>query len=235
MGSTKIWLIPKGSSQVKKFEKDKMRVMIFHPLNRTANDNDDLVSLSGGDSKVWDQKFSHIVDEDDEDDETLALNGRSTTTSNANTSLLRSHRQAPSNHSNYTRGSASSIASSKALPPGWVALRDDEGHQYYYNQTTKQSQWERPTGAHEAAASTSTLDKMGAADKMDKMGGADKMMAHGKKHAMSVASSSSAGSDNGLPDGWIQLKDDNGNPYFYNTATKESSWDAPKKKYNLVN
>jgi len=33
-------------------------------------------------------------------------------------------------------------ALSETLHPGWVALRDDDGRLYYYNQTTKQSQWD---------------------------------------------------------------------------------------------
>jgi len=40
--------------------------------------------------------------------------------------------------------SASSLTQNR-LPAGWIALRDDEGHQYYYNQTTKESSWDMPT------------------------------------------------------------------------------------------
>ncbi len=33
----------------------------------------------------------------------------------------------------------------------------------------------------------------------------------------------------GLPPGWVEYKAPDGKPYFYNTNTKETTWDPPKE------
>jgi len=41
----------------------------------------------------------------------------------------------------------------QGLPDGWEALQDDEGRTYYYNETTKKTQWEKPKSLSLGAAS----------------------------------------------------------------------------------
>jgi len=96
-----------------------------------------------------------------------------------------------------------------ALPPGW-SVGEHEGQQYYFNEETGESSWERPSAVEEPA--NDTVEQSAPIKKEE-------------SHDISAA----ADSNELLPKGWESLWDEGaGKSYYVNYETGESSWDPPE-------
>jgi len=91
----------------------------------------------------------------------------------------------------------------KPIEGDWIETQDNEGQTYYFNKKTEETSWERP-------AQLDDIDR-------------DAVEKEGKDCKTSVAKDTEeAGNGN-----WIETQDDEGQTYYYNTKTEETSWDRP--------
>eukprot|EP00941_MAST-03F_sp_MAST-3F-sp1_P000797 g797.t1 len=106
------------------------------------------------------------------------------------------------------------IDQSEEVESEWESAADEEGNIYYYNHTTGESTWEKPLkkirGLMKAGFFTS--DGENNADESEVVDQSEE------------------------PDSWEEAQDEEGNIYYYNHTTGESSWEKPLKKLRaLVN
>jgi hypothetical protein len=85
----------------------------------------------------------------------------------------------------------------------WEECDDGEGNTYYYNAKSGESSWEKPAARKLKALVNTGLWK-GLADDHESQRTTD-----------------------ALPEGWHAYHDVEGNPYYYNEATEETSWERP--------
>merc|ERR1712238_404873 len=105
------------------------------------------------------------------------------------------------------------------LPDSWVEQEDtSSGQIYFYNSTTGETSWNRPTNKEEEEVGS--LDGLNGTEPLNNEEGDDN----------ETEGDASNESDN-LPDGWVEQEDpSSGQIYFYNSTTGETSWDRPSKK-----
>lgn len=91
-------------------------------------------------------------------------------------------------------------AGDEELLPGWEFIVDEDGDQYYFNASTGESSWERPT-ADPSAAEAAAVDDGG--------GITDATHVDGRP----------------LAPGWQRVVDDDGDVFYFNEETGESEWE----------
>ena len=87
----------------------------------------------------------------------------------------------------------------------WEEIQDDEGRTYYYNSKTEETSWDKPDGFSEKPAVT------------------EQEVSETKVE--DVPAKEPEPSTKG---DWTEVKDDEGQTYYYNTKTEETSWDPPE-------
>ncbi len=120
-----------------------------------------------------------------------------------------------------------------SLPTGFVRQRDEDGNKYYIDTTTGESSWEKPAvGGHEKSKSSSA-SSLGSpleminetsereAKKEEEEEEKRKTKKKKKKKKKETARMST------LPDGWLRQHDDDGNKYYIDHETGESTWEKP--------
>lgn len=145
----------------------------------------------------------------------------------------------------WAEGSASYPADANAYGSpeygDWASHEDDDGNQYWYNAVTGETQWEPPPsttavdgavlqyaaaadgaaaaaayGAHDDGAYDETQwDYDPAAGAYDEGGG------------LPTTAAAGAGDDGADGDPWLEMRDDDGNLYYYNHVSGEAAWERP--------
>ncbi|CAJ1954685.1 unnamed protein product [Cylindrotheca closterium] len=104
------------------------------------------------------------------------------------------------------------------FPADWIeAVDESSGQTYYYNTATQETSWEKPL-------ITSDLRDEVAADATD-----DRSETEDKQEDAAV-NETTPETDDGLPSDWIETEDGNGQVYYYNTVTNETSWERPRNE-----
>ena len=88
------------------------------------------------------------------------------------------------------------------LPPGWVALKSAEGSTYFSNESDGTTTWDHPGSSAEVTPQPSVL-------------------------SMEVVETRGNAAGGGLPPGWEALPDDDGDYYYFNKSTGETTWTRP--------
>ena len=103
---------------------------------------------------------------------------------------------------------AAAIVAEDATPPlpeGWnVRVVNETGETYFQHVAAGMKQWTFPTEADCASAAATVAERVLAAA------------------AVEIVSASAD-----LPEGWAAVRDGDGNIYYYNATTRESSWEVP--------
>ena len=108
------------------------------------------------------------------------------------------------------------------MPPNWDKYDDEEGRRYYSNNSTQESSWVAPEGSTGGSASASgkSVPTYSNPMKTTKAKETGATVALKKKHH--------ARNSTKLPPDWNKYNDDEGQRYYTNDKTQESSWDAPE-------
>ena len=111
---------------------------------------------------------------------------------------------------------------STKLPPDWDKHNDEEGRRYYSNNSTQESAWVPPEGSIGGSASARDESVSGYSNPMK--------TTNTKNTAATAASKKKHHARNStkLPPDWNKYNDDEGQRYYTNDKTQESSWDAPE-------
>jgi hypothetical protein len=111
-------------------------------------------------------------------------------------------------HRQQQKGGRSALTDEENLPEGWSSFIDEgSGYPCYVNDATGETQWDPPPGTGGGGGGIEMANPM--QKKKKKKGG---------HHARNSTQ---------LPDGWDKLHDDDGNKYYADNNTGETSWDAP--------
>lgn len=131
------------------------------------------------------------------------------------------------------------------LLPGWYSIVDpDSGDEYYSNEDTGETSWDRPVDPtrrgtkSSTAASRGDSSKMGAAAAFDRSnnslpsrggdGGADGRDDRDDDEASTSIDDDDNEDDSDLPPGWFSIVDpDTRDTYYSNEVTGEVTWDRP--------
>ncbi len=107
------------------------------------------------------------------------------------------------------KGLEDSTATAKA--GDWVEAQDDGGRTYYYNSKTEETSWDQPVGfkKEEAEKVAETEDK-------------------GTSEVVPVKEEDEEEKQKSTYGNWTKAQDDEGQTYYYNTKTEETSWDKPE-------
>jgi len=89
-----------------------------------------------------------------------------------------------------------------ALPPGWTAVEDGEGGQYYWHEETDETSWDKPT-----------------------LGSGGGGGGGGGEGAGAALADAAPGEEAAAAETWEPMDDGAGNTFFYNPATGESKWE----------
>ena len=100
----------------------------------------------------------------------------------------------------------------------WEKHETDDGQVYYYNPDTEETTWDTPAG-YDGDATTKGDDDDDDDDDKD---------ADEKKAAVKKEEPVAQASDSNNKGSWEQLKDEEGNVYYYNSQTEVTQWDKPE-------
>merc|ERR1712161_132077 len=102
------------------------------------------------------------------------------------------------------------------LPDSWVEEEDpSSGQIYFYNSTTGETSWERPTNMEEVEVNS-----------LDRLNGTEPF--NNEEEDDNETEGDASTTSNNLPTGWVEQEDtSSGQIYFYNISTGETSWDRP--------
>ncbi|KAJ3695697.1 hypothetical protein LUZ60_001074 [Juncus effusus] len=111
------------------------------------------------------------------------------------------------------------------LPPGWIEAKDpSSGVTFYHNQSTGESQWDRPCQIS-ASSAQSTIAASSAQSAVQSASSAQSTVQYASSAQNTVESASSIQS---LPDGWVETIDPStGLKYYCNVKTQVSQWEHP--------
>jgi len=132
---------------------------------------------------------------------------------------------------------ASESGTGEVLPPGWVELTDPtSGQTYYFNERSEETSWDRPV-VHTGSSYTSNESKIGKSAETAPLEAAGKSERTSEAAAPAeVEETKSPEKDDignhpqssEMPTGWVEAVDsNNGQTYYYNEETGESSWERP--------
>ena len=132
----------------------------------------------------------------------------------------------------------SRAAAATPLPPGWTEYKNQEGRSYYYNTTTKITQWERPVAPTPAPAPAPTPAPAPApAPAVVKAPTPAAALTPAPSPALTPTPAPAvvkaptlapAPAASPLPSGWVQYIDPSRKiPYYYNNSTKKTQWERP--------
>jgi hypothetical protein len=122
--------------------------------------------------------------------------------------------------------------SDSELPPGWtahVSTSSRPGETYYFNESTGESQWEKPESTENKetpAEKTETGEEIGKPPPLEKTETSEET---GKTETVETPDQKKVQDE--LPPGWkrhISENSDPGKEYWYNEETGETRWDKPK-------
>ena len=125
------------------------------------------------------------------------------------------------------------------LPSGWVQSIDpDSGNPFYFNETTQESSWERPsifsdlkeeiTYVESAEGELATGVEEPAAETVAEDEGPELESKEATELPLETPAQDELDTD--LPPGWVVALDpSSGSTYYYNEIDNESSWEKPKK------
>jgi hypothetical protein len=105
------------------------------------------------------------------------------------------------------------------VPLGWNKHNDDQGKRYYSNNSTQESSWVPPEGSTGGSASPRD-ESLSAYSNPMKRTEAKKTAAPKKEHHARKSTK--------LPPDWNEHYDDEGQRYYTNEKTNESSWSPPE-------
>jgi len=96
----------------------------------------------------------------------------------------------------------------------WVEVQDDEGNTYYFNERTEETSWDRPPGLPPKQEPEQEPEESSTSPAQPKSPSVKKEV-------------EDAASDNQTAKDWVEVQDDEGQIYYYNEKTEETSWDRP--------
>jgi hypothetical protein len=111
---------------------------------------------------------------------------------------------------------------STKLPPNWDKYKSEEGQRFYVNNDTSESSWVPPEGSIGGSASARGESVPAYSNPMKRT--------KAKNTAPTAASKTKHHARNStkLPPDWNKYNDDEGQRYYSNGKTQETSWDAPE-------
>lgn len=108
------------------------------------------------------------------------------------------------------------------LPKGWTEETTDAGEVYYYNTETGETQWERPVSEDAAVEEHSQIE---GAQSTDEFVHVEKEPEMSEDGAPSAAATTAGDSE--LPAPWEMLYTPEGEAYYFNPESGETSWEKP--------
>jgi len=125
----------------------------------------------------------------------------------------------------------------------WKQYADEEGQLYWYNSVTGESQWDDPPDVDAVVTKERKSKKEKKEKKEEKSGGGlmgELAAAQASRAAAQEESAVGGGEEKKekkekkKKSGWKQVQDDEGQTYWYNSKTGESSWDPPPEEAAAV-
>eukprot|EP01083_Nonionella_stella_P256887 879898_1 len=125
------------------------------------------------------------------------------------------------------------------LPTGWVEMHTGDGRVYYQNNSTKQTQWDKPNTA--PSNSRETVNLQSSAKPAPATASTSDIVDHkpiypvlpsrtsvdASNNTQSNDLSAQLNEEDALPSGWIQLHTKDNRIYYQNNVTKETQWTMP--------
>jgi hypothetical protein len=140
------------------------------------------------------------VEAQDDDGQTYYYNAKTDETSWDRPVEFNNKYKAGENGEEEGKDEGTSVAKEAKTVGNWEEAQDDEGRTYYYNAKTDETSWDRPDEFESEHKDGDAIQK----EEKDK-----------------AVTKNDEGGD------WVEAQDDEGQTYYYNTKTEETSWDRP--------